>query len=174
MQDPNFPQGTPEVFGTRSQNLAVFLRPEVDRIGAFWVLPKPFPEGSRAFTFLRTPKEAEGVHFGGFRCTTHFRTYFSGWIGMFTGGTIWILIYGQFHVYCGCAKWRALPHSVRQKDLLAWDRSFASRFSIFSLSLAGNPGRDLPALATSKTFQLAELLFIANEHVKPSCMGSFK
>ena len=21
------------------------------------------------------------------RCTTHFRTYFSGWIGMFTGGT---------------------------------------------------------------------------------------
>ena len=23
--------------------------------------------------------------------TTHFRTCFSGWIGMFTGGTIWIL-----------------------------------------------------------------------------------
>ena len=29
------------------------------------------------------------------RCTTHFRTYFSGWIGMFTGGTIWILTHGR-------------------------------------------------------------------------------
>ena len=29
-----------------------------------------------------------GSHFGvGDRCTTHFRTYFSGWIGMFTGRT---------------------------------------------------------------------------------------
>ena len=27
--------------------------------------------------------------------TTHFRTYFSGWIGMFTGGTIWILTHGH-------------------------------------------------------------------------------
>ena len=27
------------------------------------------------------------------RCTTHFRTYFGGWIGMFTGNTIWMLIH---------------------------------------------------------------------------------
>ena len=42
-------------------------------------------------------------HFGGeftthlvdLRCTTHFRTYLSGWIGMLTGGAIWILTHGQ-------------------------------------------------------------------------------
>ena len=28
-----------------------------------------------------------GIPFWGFRCTTHFRTCFSGWIGMLTGGT---------------------------------------------------------------------------------------
>ena len=38
------------------------------------------------------------------RCTTHL-FYFSGWIGMFTGGTIWILTHGQMrvclpHVFC--------------------------------------------------------------------------
>ena len=27
--------------------------------------------------------------------TTHFRTYLSGWIGMVTGGTIWILTHGH-------------------------------------------------------------------------------
>ena len=27
-------------------------------------------------------------------CTTPFRTYFSGWIGMFTEGTIWLLTHG--------------------------------------------------------------------------------
>ena len=44
-------------------------------------------------------------HFGVIRCTTHFRTYFSGWIGMFTGGTIWLLTHG--HVFpnarAGCS-----------------------------------------------------------------------
>ena len=29
------------------------------------------------------------------RCTTHFRTYFRGWIGMFTGGTICLLTHGH-------------------------------------------------------------------------------
>ena len=43
-----------------------------------------------------------GIPFWG-RCTTHFRTYFSGWIGMFTGGTIWPLTHGQV-----CAE-RAAP-----------------------------------------------------------------
>ena len=33
-----------------------------------------------------------GYHFGLVgEFTTQFRTYFSGWIGMFTGGTIWML-----------------------------------------------------------------------------------
>ena len=38
--------------------------------------------------------KTNGTTFRG-RCTTHFRTYFSGWIGMFTGGTIWLLTHGQ-------------------------------------------------------------------------------
>ena len=33
------------------------------------------------------------------RYTTHFRTYFSGWIGMFTGGTIWILTTATLGLY---------------------------------------------------------------------------
>ena len=36
-----------------------------------------------------------GQNQNGSQCTTHFRTYFSGWIGMFTGGTIWILTHGH-------------------------------------------------------------------------------
>ena len=32
--------------------------------------------------------------------TAHFRTYLSGWIGMFTGGTIWILTHGQTTPEC--------------------------------------------------------------------------
>ena len=43
-----------------------------------------------------------GIPFLGFRCTTgvgefttHFRLCFSGWIGMFTGNTIWLLTHGQ-------------------------------------------------------------------------------
>ena len=35
-----------------------------------------------------------GIPFWG-RCTTHFRAYFSGWIGMFTGGAIWLLTHGH-------------------------------------------------------------------------------
>ena len=29
------------------------------------------------------------------RCTTHVRTDFGGWIGMFTGGTIWVLTHSH-------------------------------------------------------------------------------
>ena len=36
-------------------------------------------------------------------CTTHFRTYFTGWIGMLTGGTIWLLAHGQWEVFA-CQK----------------------------------------------------------------------
>ena len=35
-------------------------------------------------------------HFGVGEFTTHFRTYFSGWIGVFTGGKpIWLLTHGN-------------------------------------------------------------------------------
>ena len=36
-----------------------------------------------------------GSHVGVGEFTIHFRTSFSGWIGMFTGGTIWLLTHGQ-------------------------------------------------------------------------------
>ena len=40
-------------------------------------------------------KTVMGSHFGVGDFTTQFRTHFSGWIGMFTGGTIWIWTHGQ-------------------------------------------------------------------------------
>ena len=41
--------------------------------------------------------------------TTHFRTDFSGWIGMFTGGTIWILTHGRLtrNGPSGLVSWKA-------------------------------------------------------------------
>ena len=36
-----------------------------------------------------------GSHFGVGEFTAHFRTYFSGWIGMVTGGMVWILTHGH-------------------------------------------------------------------------------
>ena len=38
--------------------------------------------------------KTDGIPFWA-RCTTHFRTYFRGRIGMFTGDTIWLLTHGQ-------------------------------------------------------------------------------
>ena len=44
-------------------------------------------------------------HFGVGEFATHFRTYFSGWIGMFTGGTeFWILAHGQIELGGGQAQ----------------------------------------------------------------------
>ena len=37
-----------------------------------------------------------GSHFGVGEFSTHFRTYFSVWMGMLTGGTIWLLTHGYF------------------------------------------------------------------------------
>ena len=31
--------------------------------------------------------------------TTHFRTYYSGWIGMFTAGTIWLLTHAHVNPF---------------------------------------------------------------------------
>ena len=58
------------------------------------------PEGSRTFQnscgcHLAVGQKPMGSHFGVGEFTTHFRTYFSGWIGMFTGGRIWILTHGH-------------------------------------------------------------------------------
>ena len=50
------------------------------------------------------------------RCTTHFRTYFSGWIGMSTGGTIWILTHG--HVLAQLAQRK--PSSVGYLSSQIW------------------------------------------------------
>ena len=69
-----------------------------------------------------------GSHFGGIgEFTTHFRTVlFSGWIGMFTGGTIWLLTHSHmgtygllefagesnsFQGFLGGAKWISSIHS---------------------------------------------------------------
>ena len=46
------------------------------------------------------------------RCTTHLRAYFSGWIGMFTGGTIRLLTHGHI---CG-----------GPRPISAWERHFPS------------------------------------------------
>ena len=52
--------------------------------------------------------------------TTQFRTYFSGWIGMFTGGTIWILTHGH------------------RKMCLRLTRYVAKRSDIFNIRVATN------------------------------------
>ena len=39
--------------------------------------------------------KTNGSHFEVGAFTTHFRTYFSGWIGMFTARTIWSLTHGH-------------------------------------------------------------------------------
>ena len=49
-------------------------------------------------------------HFGGGKFTTHFFVYFSGWIGMFAGGTIWILTHGHFSG-CSCSTRNGSPES---------------------------------------------------------------
>ena len=50
------------------------------------------------------------VQFWG-RCTTHFRTSVSHWIGMFTGCAIWILTHGHV-VFSFGSKGRGVPHPM--------------------------------------------------------------
>ena len=61
--------------------------------------------------------KTNGIPFRGFRCTTHFRTYFSGWIGMFTRGTIWVLphshMFGRFPGRFSVAQRSVLPRSMQ-------------------------------------------------------------
>ena len=79
-------------WGTRSR-ASVWPRP-------FWRRPPP-PSSSCPSSITRRETSGHGCggqhqwsHFEGFQCTTHVRTYLSGWIGMFTG-TIWILTHGH-------------------------------------------------------------------------------
>ena len=53
------------------------------------------------------------------RCTTYFRTYFSGWIGIFTGGTIWLLTHGHVRGRCSSA-WPADPESSSPRRRRSW------------------------------------------------------
>ena len=53
--------------------------------------------------------KTNGIPFWG-RCTTHFRTYFSGWIGMFTGGTVWILTHGHINQWLGAGVRKRTKH----------------------------------------------------------------
>ena len=89
--------------------ISVFLSSCISSLSCCYVLSASLPRSlslslSLSFSlFLRTCSLSHmavgfkpmGSHFGGFRCTAHFRTDFSGWIGMFTGGTIWILTHGH-------------------------------------------------------------------------------
>ena len=52
------------------------------------------------------------------RCTTHFRTYFSGWIGMFTGGQPGFWTHGHLPRWC----WRATrcPTSSGPASPVTW------------------------------------------------------
>ena len=75
-------------------------------------------------------KTVLGSHFGGpGEFTAHFGTYFSGWIGMFSGGTIWVLTHGHM----------APPRAtVGQRNLLGNPLSAALFFSF--LRGGGNGG----------------------------------
>ena len=62
----------------------------------FWaVVVKTFLGSGGQHRFGLWLSKPVGVLFWGFRCTTHFGASFSGWIGRFTGGTIWILTHGH-------------------------------------------------------------------------------
>ena len=85
--------------------------------------------------------KTDGIPFWGFRCTTHFRTYFSGWIGMFTGGTIWTLTHGQY--VSACTEHKDSGSSPRCR--YDWTRTYVTwpssnqtlqRFSWTSLEMA--------------------------------------
>ena len=62
--------------------------------------------------------KAMGSHFGMGEFTAHVRTYFSGWIGMFTEGTIWVLTHGRLNP--------KLPVS-NQRQLLLPSRSWGRK-----------------------------------------------
>ena len=67
-----------------------------------------------------------GSHFGVGEFTTHFRTNFIGWIGMFTGGTIWVLTHGDLFAEECAPVWghtgQRLPGKLRRVERPAADR----------------------------------------------------
>ena len=76
------------------------------------------------------------------RCTTHFRTYFSG-IGRFTGGTIWILTHGQTAASVDEEAWAAFQQLPAERRACAGHAAAAlcqGFDSILVDALTGNRG----------------------------------
>ena len=71
------------------------------------------------------------IPFWGFRCTTHFRTYFSGWIGMFTGG------YDLDFDPWPCQTWSTQPFSPSDGVATGDSRSPSSALLPFLFWLGG-------------------------------------
>ena len=76
---------TPRVIPRHPWLVHVFLK---------WLLVKFMSPGLNLTHTQTAVGQNQWYHFVAF-CTTHIRTYFSGWIGMFTGGSIWVLTHTQ-------------------------------------------------------------------------------
>ena len=88
LERPNLVTRVTEVLFTRSQSPSTTPQRLSNRRGDVgW-------EGGADIIWLWV--KTNGIPFWA-RCTTHFRTYFTG-IGMFTGGMIWILTHGHMAV----------------------------------------------------------------------------
>ena len=79
--------------------------------------------------------KTNGIPFWG-RCTTQFGAYFSGWIGMLTGGTIWILTHGQLPPF-NCCPLGGMPalgqhlQAIQDEGLLG---ELVANFSLWAIS----------------------------------------
>ena len=106
------------------------------------------------------------VPFWGFRCTTHVRTYFSGWIGTFTGGTIWLLTHGHmavapsslpvpcfcFPIFCWSSGWVSLSsprlfQAIRFLSVFAFDSWPSESLAHFPVIFPPSPGENGEELA---------------------------
>ena len=96
VEPPPNPQ-TPKTTTTEPAPLQVFYAPPFLALDKWLWVKKPM-----------------GSHVGVGEFTTHFRTYFSGWIGMFTGGTIWIL---QSPWPCGNRAMETTPQTPKSIEL---------------------------------------------------------
>ena len=93
------------------------------------------------------------------RCTTHFRTYFSGWIGIFTGGTIWILTHGDlFSGLRVCSTSRpGLLEAARSRRPTSAMKSIQQMLDLSSSAVEGNCGYEILALHVLLRFLCLEV-----------------
>ena len=92
--------------------------------------------------WLWLSKTVLGSHFGVGEFTTHFRNYFSGWIGMFTGSTIWLFTHG--HVWSSMER-QQVSSWICENGVRVWDCSqgFCVCMIVCSFTqLAGQQRRD--------------------------------